>query len=54
MELVELKDTEDGEPATNTLTAEQSFCRAFVTESLENYTQLHLNYQLFRELVDLH
>ena len=43
-ELVELKQEEDGEPATNTLTAEQSFCRSFLSETMENYSQLYLNY----------
>ena len=54
VELVEIKQVEDGEPATNTLTAEQSFHKTLLSEHIENASSLYLNYLKFKEQVELH
>lgn len=51
---MEIKQVDDGEPATNTLTAEQSFHKTLLSEHIENATSLYLNYLKFKELVALH
>lgn len=54
VELVELKQNEEGEQATNTLSAEQSFMNTFLSDYLEKYASFNLNFEKFRQNLELH
>jgi len=53
-ELVDVKRNEEGEPATNTLSAEQSFMKSFLSDCLEVHAAYNLNFQRYKAQVDIH
>ena len=53
VELVELKTGEDGEAATNTLTAEQHFVSTFQKDFIETYSAYFYNFMKFKSSVEI-
>ena len=49
VELVDLKQNEEGEQVTNTLSAEQSFLNSFINDHLETNAAYVMNFNNFRE-----
>jgi hypothetical protein len=54
VELVEFRQDEAGEQTTNTLTAEQSFMRAFMNDFVEKFAAYNMNYSKFKKQVEIH
>lgn len=52
-ELVELKTGEDGEAATNTLSAEQWFVQSFQRDYVETYAAYYSNFLKFKQMVEI-
>lgn len=53
VELVELKTGEDGEAATNTLSAEQWFVSSFQKDFIETYAAYYCNYCNFKNSIEI-
>lgn len=54
VELVDIRHTEEGEPATNTLSSEQAFMKSFMLDYVEKYAAFYSNYIKFKNQVELH
>ena len=54
VEEVELKMNEEGEQATNVLSAEQSFVKTFLQDYLELYGAFQMNFEKFTEKIQIH
>ena len=54
VELVEIKQTDDGDDATNTLTAEQSFMRVFMNDFVEKFAAYNMNFNKFKANLEVH
>jgi hypothetical protein len=53
-ELVEFKQNEEGEQATNVLSAEQSFIRTLQLDYIEKYCAYYVFYKKFKQQVEVH
>ena len=54
VEIVEIKQNEEGEPATNTLSAEQAFFKHFYNDYLEKYASFNVQFKKLKTSVELH
>lgn len=52
--LVDLRQDDAGGEATNTLTTEQAFMRAFMNDFVEKYAAYNMNYSKFKKQVEIH
>lgn len=51
---MDIRQNEEGEPATNTLTAEQAFTKSFMLDFVEKFAAYYSNYLKFKAQVELH